>query len=155
MVCTKLFTGHHSSTNRFKLHRILLTYPVETAPVEKFVRQMKLIKTHLRNRIRDINLAELRKIEVEGRDLTPVDFQQVLDIFKGMKSAKHIIHYVSKKKQLPIQCQYFLENSGGGGVETLAWRGGGGGGGGGGVFPGNQYLCMTACVYTHTDTHMV
>ena len=65
-----------------KVFNVLLAFPIGTATVKRSFSQMKLIKTHLRNRISDVNLAELRKIEVEGPELKPVEFQQVLGIFK-------------------------------------------------------------------------
>ena len=43
---------------------------------------MKLIKTRLRNRLSDINLARLIRIAIEGPELTSVNFDEVLDIFK-------------------------------------------------------------------------
>ena len=54
-------------------------------------------------------------IEVEGPEQKSVHFQQILDIFKGTKST------VSLCVHIAIQCQYFLENSGGGGEEL--WLG--------------------------------
>ena len=41
----------------FKLLNILLTHPVGTATVERSFSQMKPVKTCLRNRVSDINLA--------------------------------------------------------------------------------------------------
>ena len=66
----------------FKLLDILLTLPVGTASVERSFSQMKLVKTRLRNRITDDNLARLMHIAIEGPELTVVDFDKVLDIFK-------------------------------------------------------------------------
>ena len=43
---------------------------------------MKLVKTRLRNRIMDDNLARLMRIAIEGAELTVVDFDNILDIFK-------------------------------------------------------------------------
>ena len=66
----------------FKLLDILLTLPVGTASVERSFSQMKLVKTRLRNRITDDNLARLMHIAIEGPEFTVVDFDKILDIFK-------------------------------------------------------------------------
>ena len=42
----------------------------------------KLIKTRLRNRLSDVNLARLMRIAIEGPELTSVNFDEVLEIFK-------------------------------------------------------------------------
>ena len=44
---------------------------------------MKLVKTRLRNRITDDNLARFMRIAIEGPELTAIDFEKILDIFKG------------------------------------------------------------------------
>ena len=66
----------------FKLLNILLTLPVGTATVERSFSQMKLIKTRLRSRISDVNLARLMRITIEGPELTSIDFNEILDVFK-------------------------------------------------------------------------
>ena len=43
---------------------------------------MKQIKTRLRNRLTDANLARLMRIAVEGPELADVNFQEVLEVFK-------------------------------------------------------------------------
>ena len=43
---------------------------------------MKLVKTPLRSRINDINLARLMQIAIEGPELSIVDFNEVMDVFK-------------------------------------------------------------------------
>ena len=43
---------------------------------------MKLVKTPLRSRINDINLARLMRIAIEGPELSIVDFNEVMDVFK-------------------------------------------------------------------------
>ena len=58
----------------FKLLNILLTLPVGTATVERSFSQMKLVKTRLRNRVSDINLARLMRIAIEGPDLTAMKY---------------------------------------------------------------------------------
>ena len=50
--------------------------------VERSFSQMKLIKSHLRSRISDINLARLMRIAIEGPNLNSVDFNKILDIYK-------------------------------------------------------------------------
>ena len=66
----------------FKLLDILLALPVATATVECSFSQMKIVKTHLRNRLSDINLARLMRIVIEGPELTSVNFNEILDVFK-------------------------------------------------------------------------
>ena len=44
--------------------------------------QMKLIKTRLRNRISDVNLARLMRITIEEPELTSIVFNEILDVFK-------------------------------------------------------------------------
>ena len=46
---------------------------------------MKLIKSRLRNRISDSNLPRLMRIAIEGPELSQVNFNEVLDIFKEQK----------------------------------------------------------------------
>ncbi len=62
-----------------KLIDILLSLPVGTASVERSFSQMKLIKTRLRSRLNDSNLARLMRIAIEGPQLEDVNF---CDIFK-------------------------------------------------------------------------
>ena len=52
-----------------KLLNILLVLPVETASVEHSFSQMKLVKTRLRSRINDRNLARLMRIATEVPEL--------------------------------------------------------------------------------------
>lgn len=66
----------------FKLIDIMLALPIGTATAERSFSQMKQIKTRLRNRISDENLPRLMRIAIEGPELTEVDFNEVLDIFK-------------------------------------------------------------------------
>ena len=44
---------------------------------------MKLVKTRIRSRINDHNLASLMRIATEGPELVHVDFNEILDIFKA------------------------------------------------------------------------
>ena len=50
--------------------------------MERSFSQMKLIKTRLRSRISDHNLARLMRIAIEGPELSVVDFNEILDVFK-------------------------------------------------------------------------
>ena len=68
--------------NIFKLLDILLTLPVGTATVECSFSQMKIMKTRLRSRLNDVNLARLMQIAIEGPQLYTTDFNEILDILK-------------------------------------------------------------------------
>ena len=69
-------------TETFKLLNILLALPVGTATVERSFSQMKLVKTRLRNRISDDNLSRLLRIAIEGPELSSVDFNKILEVYK-------------------------------------------------------------------------
>ncbi len=60
----------------------LLALPVGTATVERSFSHMKMIKTRLRNHLSDENLTHLMRIAIEGPDLSEVNFNEILDIFK-------------------------------------------------------------------------
>jgi hypothetical protein len=66
----------------YTLINIMMTLPVGTATVERSFSQMKMIKTRLRNRLSDENLARLMRIAIEGPEAELVDFDAILDIFK-------------------------------------------------------------------------
>ena len=66
----------------FKLLDILLTLPVGTETVERSFSQMKMVKTRLRSKLNDVNLARLMRIAIEGPQLSTTDFSNILDIFK-------------------------------------------------------------------------
>ena len=66
----------------WKVLNIMMALPVGTASVERSFSQMKLIMTRLRSRLSDLNLEHLMKIAIEGPQLTEVDFDAILDIFK-------------------------------------------------------------------------
>ena len=66
-----------------KLLNILLTLPVGTATVERSFRDMKMIKTRLRNRLSDDNLQHLMCVAIEGPELKDVDFNAILEVFKS------------------------------------------------------------------------
>ena len=58
---------------------MLLYLPIQlNAPSANF----KLVKTRLRRRISDSNLAKLMRIAIEAPDLTTVDFNEIIDVFK-------------------------------------------------------------------------
>ncbi len=64
------------------LAKHLLALPVGTATVERSFSHMKMIKTRLRNHLSDENLTHLMRIAIEGPDLSEVNFNEILDIFK-------------------------------------------------------------------------
>ena len=66
----------------FDLMNLILTLPVGTASVERTLSQMKMVKTRLWNRISDVNLPKLMRIVIEGPDLSIIDFQEILEVFK-------------------------------------------------------------------------
>ena len=66
----------------FKLLNILLVLPVGTATVERSFSRMKQIKTRLRNRLNDANLSHLMRIAIEGPELSSINFDKVLEVFK-------------------------------------------------------------------------
>ena len=85
----QLFEEMHSSEayvgifpETYTLINIMMTLPVGTATVERSFSQMKMIKTRLRNRLSDENLARLMRIAIEGPEPEFVDFYSILDIFK-------------------------------------------------------------------------
>ena len=54
-----------------------------TATVERSFSQMKFVKTRLRNRLSDINLARLMRIVIEGPELTSVHLMKFwMDVCK-------------------------------------------------------------------------
>ena len=69
----------------FKLLNISLALPLGTASVGRSFNQMKLVKTRLRSRLNDCNLASLMRIAIEGPELLHVDFNEILDVFKEKK----------------------------------------------------------------------
>ena len=50
------------------LANVCMTIPVGTASVERSFSQMKMIKTHLRNRLGEKSLSYLMKIAIEASD---------------------------------------------------------------------------------------
>jgi hypothetical protein len=41
---------------------------------------MKMIKTRLRNRLADVNLARLMRIAIEGPELADVNFNEIINV---------------------------------------------------------------------------
>ncbi len=66
----------------FCLINVLLSIPMSTATVERSFSQMKLVQNRLRNRLSDVSLAILMRIAIEGPELTDIDFEEILNIFK-------------------------------------------------------------------------
>ena len=66
----------------FKLLNILLVLPVGIATVERSYSRMKQIKTRLCNRLNDANLSHLMRIAIEGPELSSINFDEVLEVFK-------------------------------------------------------------------------
>ena len=80
MQTTEAYRGIFPQT--FTLLNILLAIPVGTASVERSFSQMKMLKTRLRNRLSDSNLSQLLKIAVEGQELSRVQFEEIMEVFK-------------------------------------------------------------------------
>ena len=66
----------------FKLLNILLVLPVGAATVERSFSHMKQIKMRLCNRLNDANLSHLMRIVIEGPELSSINFDEVLEVFK-------------------------------------------------------------------------
>ena len=96
-----------------KLLNILLVLPVGTASVERSFSQMKLVKTRLRSRINDRNLARLMRIATEEPELVHVDFNS--------GHLRHRIIEYSFNFLLAISSccytSYFFQNFWGGGTQ--------------------------------------
>ena len=61
---------------------ILLALSIGTATVERSFSEMKLVKTRLRNRLSDSNLSRLMRIAIEGPELSSIDFNEILDVYR-------------------------------------------------------------------------
>uniref|UniRef100_A0A8R7VCW0 HAT C-terminal dimerisation domain-containing protein n=1 Tax=Triticum urartu TaxID=4572 RepID=A0A8R7VCW0_TRIUA len=60
-------TGRHAVYNLIdRLLRLLITHPISIASVERAFSSMKIIKTRLRNKMEDENLANNLLIHIEG-----------------------------------------------------------------------------------------
>ena len=74
-----------------------LSIPVGTASVERNFSQMKIIKTRLKNRLREQNLAHLMRIAIEVPEKLPDDIvESVVDIWN--RKTRHMLY----------QCTYIL-----------------------------------------------
>ena len=63
------------------LAKVSLSIPVGTASVERSFSRMKMIKTRLRNRLREQNLAHLMRIAIETPEKLPDEIvESVVDI---------------------------------------------------------------------------
>ena len=80
METSQMYEGIFSET--WKLLNILMALPVGTTSVEQSFSKMKLLKSRLRSRLSDSNFEHLMKIPIEGPQLTNVNFDGILDIFK-------------------------------------------------------------------------
>ena len=71
------------------LAKVCLSIPVGTASVERSFSQMKMIKTRLRNRLGEQNLAHLMRIAIEMPEKLPDDIvESVVDIWN--RNTRHI-----------------------------------------------------------------
>ncbi len=73
---------------------------------------MKMIKNRLRNRLSDENLTHLMRITIEGPDLSEVNFNEILDIFKEKNRRIRLIGILFCYKSL---CKEMSLGGGGGG----------------------------------------
>ena len=76
---------------------------------------MKLVKTRLRSRINDRNLARLIRIATEGPELVHVDFNEILDIFKAQNHRIQLFSYFVCYFNLLLHVILFSKFLGGGG----------------------------------------
>ena len=60
--------------------------------MERSFSQMKMVKTRLRPRLHDMNLAGLMRIVTEGPQVSATDFSEILDILK--ENNWHILLYI-------------------------------------------------------------
>ena len=64
------------------LTKVCLTTPAGTASVERSFSQMKMIKTRLRNCLRDTNLSHLMKTVIESpQSLSDEELEQIIAIY--------------------------------------------------------------------------
>ena len=64
------------------LATVCLTMPVTTASVERSLSKMKLIKSHLRNRLSERSLSHLMKVALEAPEqLSDNDLEQIVNIW--------------------------------------------------------------------------
>ena len=68
--------------NLKSLATVCLTMPVTTASVERSFSEMKLIKSHLRNRLSETSLSHLMKVAVESpKESSDTDLELIVDIW--------------------------------------------------------------------------
>ena len=68
--------------NLYTIASISLSIPVTTASGERSFSQMKLIKTHLRERSKNTSLSHLMKIAIESpTKLTDANLEEIVDIW--------------------------------------------------------------------------
>ena len=64
------------------LANVCLTIPVGTASVERSFSDMKMIKSRLRNRLREANLSYLMKITLESPEaLSDEELEQIVNVW--------------------------------------------------------------------------
>jgi hypothetical protein len=68
-----------------RLLRLLITLPVSTASSERAFSSLKIIKTRLRNKIEDDNLANNMLVHIEGAILEDYKYDDVIFDFKSIK----------------------------------------------------------------------
>jgi hypothetical protein len=79
-------TGRHTIYNLIdRLLRLLITLPVSTASAEQAFSSMKIIKTRLRNKLEDDNLANNMLVHIEGDILEKYKYDDVISDFKSIK----------------------------------------------------------------------
>ena len=64
---------------------------------------MKSVKTRLRNRRSDIDLARLMHIVIEGPELTSVNFNEILDVFKE-QNCRIVVSIITGQSVTDILC---------------------------------------------------
>jgi hypothetical protein len=79
-------TGRHIIYNLIdRLLRLLITLPVSTASAERVFSILKIIKTRLRNKMEDDNLANNMLVHIEGAILDDYKYDDVIFYFKSIK----------------------------------------------------------------------
>jgi hypothetical protein len=79
-------TGRHTIYNLIdRLLCLLITLPVSTASAERAFSSMKIIKTRLRNKMEDDNLANNLLVHIECDILEDYNYDDVISDFKSIK----------------------------------------------------------------------
>lgn len=87
-VLSQLAKVLHDETGCDNIKQMLSTYlvvPQSTADCERGFSVLKLIKTHLRNRLCSANLNNAMLIGIEGPTITEMDFDQAINLFSTKK----------------------------------------------------------------------